>query len=180
MTIEIGFDRKHGDDESVLVFLKTQEAGCAVVVDTLRGECAEFVQGVIERLEAAERELAWYRENTSGPCMGCGYYAKYPVCTKCGTPFPAQGGSHGQGESESAAMNVITLNANRKLYVLVLNADGAIKAVAAVNYHGGEVLDWAAYIGCGNAQEVAEHGEKAYKHWAVAMFSDLPRNLYRE
>jgi hypothetical protein len=57
MTIEIGFDRKHGEDESVLVFLKTQEAGCAVVVDTLRGECAEFVQGVIERLEAAEKAI---------------------------------------------------------------------------------------------------------------------------
>jgi len=41
------------------------------------------------RLEAAKRELAWYRENTGGPCMGCGYYAKYPVCTKCGRPFPA-------------------------------------------------------------------------------------------
>lgn len=77
-------------------------------------------------------------------------------------------------------MNVITVSDNRKLHVLVLNADGAIKAVAAVNYHNGEVLDWAAYIGCGDAQEVAEHGEKAYERWAIAMFPDLPRDAYRE
>jgi len=76
-------------------------------------------------------------------------------------------------------MNIIKVDANRQLYVLVLNPNGDIKAVAPVNYHNGEVFDWAAYIGAGGEIDVAEHGEKMYKSWAVAMFP-LPPDLYRE
>ena len=77
-------------------------------------------------------------------------------------------------------MNIIRVDANLQLYVLVLNAMAGIKAVAPVNYHGGEVFDWGAYIGAGDEIDVAHHGEKMYKSWALAMFPSLPPDLYRE
>jgi len=78
-------------------------------------------------------------------------------------------------------MDVLTINPNRKMYSTVLNYDGPIRVVAPVNYRDdGEIFDWAAYIGCGDTQQVADHGEKLYHHIAAAMFPDLPIGLYRE
>lgn len=63
----------------------------------------------------------------------------------------------------------------------------ACAIVAAVNYHDGELFDWAAYIGgCDHRLRereavawVAENGDKMSRRDAAHFFPSLPINKYR-
>ncbi|HLC01965.1 MAG TPA: hypothetical protein VJK02_02930 [Anaerolineales bacterium] len=56
---------------------------------------------------------------------------------------------------------------------------GTYSVVAAINYFDGELFDWAAYLGEGNSEHIAAHGEKCDHDVAHALFPDLPEASYR-
>ena len=68
----------------------------------------------------------------------------------------------------------------RRLITHFLNAVEGIRVVAAVNYRpDGEIFDWAAYVGTGDQETVAMHGDKLLAEQAATFFRNLPVELYR-
>jgi hypothetical protein len=56
-----------------------------------------------------------------------------------------------------------------------------VRVVARINYlPEGDVFGWAAYIGSGTEEEVAENGDKLLDKHAAAFFPDLPIEKYRD
>lgn len=55
-----------------------------------------------------------------------------------------------------------------------------MRVVARINYTGGdELFDWAAYVGKGETQDVADYGDKILPAQAAGYFPDLNVEKYR-
>ena len=56
-----------------------------------------------------------------------------------------------------------------------------VQVVAAMNFHGGDLFDWAAYIGprSWGTECIATHGCKLLAEQAVTFFTQLPVGKYR-
>jgi len=73
------------------------------------------------------------------------------------------------------------MHTNRRMIARYLNAAQSVMAVAVLNYQpGGEIFNWAAYVGVGVPADVAAHGDKLLAEQAATFFPSLPVELYRD
>lgn len=72
-----------------------------------------------------------------------------------------------------------TMRRERRAMILSGGPHEVVRVVASIAYCDDELMDWAAYIGSGTEEEVAENGDKLLDKHATAFFPDLPIDLYR-